>query len=50
MVKIDKITVYVTPEQKRRVQALPKSFNLTEKMRQALNKILDKYEKEKCSG
>lgn len=47
MVKVDKITVYVTPEQKRRVQALPKSFNLTDKMRQALTKILDKYEKDR---
>lgn len=41
----EKITVYITVEQKKRVQALPKSFNLTEKMREALDKILDKYEK-----
>jgi hypothetical protein len=47
MANINKIAVYITAEQKKRVQALPKSFNLTEKMRQALNKILDKYEKGK---
>lgn len=41
----EKITVYITEEQKEKVQALPKSFNLTEKMRRALDKILDKYDK-----
>lgn len=46
----EKISVYITPEQKAKVQALPKSFNLTEKMRQALDKILDKHEKEKAQA
>ncbi len=44
----EKITVYITEGQKKKVQALPKSFNLTEEMRKALDKILDKYEKQKA--
>ncbi len=36
----EKIVVYITTEQKAWVQALPKSYNLSEKMREALDVLM----------
>ncbi len=45
-----KVCFQVTEEQHQKVQGIPRSFNLSEKLRIALDKILDRYEKEKAQA
>jgi hypothetical protein len=39
----EKITFYITTEQKKWVQALPKSYNLSEKMRKHLEGLINDW-------
>ncbi len=41
----EKITIYTTPEQKAWVQALPKSYNLTEKLRKCLDRLISDHKR-----
>jgi hypothetical protein len=38
----EKITFYITTEQKRKIQALPKSYNMSERLREYLEEMLKK--------
>lgn len=45
-----KVCFQVSEYQDQKVKALPRSYNLSEKLRKELDKILDKYEKEKAQA
>lgn len=45
-----KVCFQVDEEHHQKVKALPRSYNLSEKLRKELDKLLDKYEKEKAQA